>query len=210
MLKQSLVLGAGIACAGPAMAVDFGVMETADVVTPGEFKFIAFPLAVRHDHPRREQDAGIAMGAGYGLFRDVDVELQVGAYDGITYFGADAEYAYGAFHALDLSVGGGAHHADSGFGNPWGVDFTHIASYTVPALPRLRFTGALDLAYEYADERFAAALATSDDHYWTAYAVPGAQYRITRNLDLIGEFGFGLNGDSDEYAAAGISYYFRR
>jgi len=209
MLKPSLALMAGIACAGPAMAVDFGVMETADVVTPGEFKVIAFPLAVR-DSPQRAQDSGVALGAGYGLFRDVDIEFQVGAYDNITYFGADAEYTYGTFHALELSVGGGAHYARSDFGDPWGMDLTHIASYTVPSRPRVRLTGALDLAYEVAGERFATAVAASGDRYWTAYAVPGVQYRVTRNVDLIGEFGFGLNGDSDEYAAAGVSYYFRR
>ena len=208
-MKKPLALIAGVVCSSPAAAVDFGVMETADVVTPGEFKVIAFPLAVR-DSPRREQDAGFTFGAGYGLLRDVDVELQLSAYDHITYVGADTEYTYGTFHAADLSIGGGAHYAESDFGHPWGVDLTHIASYAVPAVPRVKFTAALDLAYEVASERFAAAIAASGERYWTAYAVPGVQVRITRNFDLIGEVGFGLNGDSDEYAAVGLSYYFRR
>ena len=208
-MRKILALVVGIAAAGPAAPVDFGVMETADVVTPGEFKVIAFPLAVR-DSPRRAQNAGVTLGAGYGLLRDVDVELQVSAYGDITYVGADAEHTYGTFHAADLSISGGAHYADADFGDAWGVDLTHIASYTVPAAPRLKFTAALDLAYEVADQGFAAAIAASGDRYWTAYAAPGVQYRITRNFDVIGEVGFGLNGDSREYAAVGLSYYFRR
>lgn len=192
--------------APPALAVDFGVMETADVVEPGDFKFIAFPLAVR-DGPRREHDTGVNVGLGYGVGRHLDVEGQIGVYDDITYFGADLEYTYRADRPLELSIGSGAHGVDSDFGNPWGLDLTHIASYALPSIPRLRLIGALDAAWERADAGYAAAVG-SDREYWVAYAAPGLQYRFTEQVDVVGEVGIGLNGDSNDYVAAGISYYF--
>jgi hypothetical protein len=200
-------LMAGAFIVSPAFAVDFGVMETADVVEPGDFKFIAFPLTVR-DGPRREHDAGVNVGLGYGLGRNLDVEGQIGVYDDITFFGADLEWTYRADRPLELSIGGGAHAADSDFGNPWGLDVTHIASYTLPAIPRMRLIGAIDAAYERADSEFAAAVGANYAHYWVAYAVPAVQYRITELVDVIAEVGVGLNSDSNDYIAAGISYYF--
>jgi hypothetical protein len=203
-----LAFACAVLCASPAaLAVDFGVMETADVVEPGDFKFIAFPLAVR-DGPRREHDTGVNVGLGYGLGANLDVEGQVGVYDDITYFGADLEYTYRADRPLELSLGGGAHGVDSDFGNPWGLDLTHIASYTPPGAPRLRLIGALDAAWERADSAYAAAIGASDRDYWVAYAVPGVQYRFTEQVDVVGEVGVGLNGESNDYVAAGISFYF--
>ncbi|MGH8482022.1 MAG: hypothetical protein ACRES8_06145 [Nevskiaceae bacterium] len=206
--KNALALAAGISCVPSAWAVDFGVMEAADVVEPGDFKFIAFPLAVR-DSPRREQNSGVVLGGGYGFGRDLDGELQVAVYDDFTFYGADLEYTYRAERALELSISGGAHLADTDFGDPWGLDLTHVASYALPALPALRLNGALDLAYERADAAYASALGLEDQRYWTAHAVPGVQYRVTRDVDVIGEVGVGLNGESDDYIAAGLSYYFR-
>src|SRR5262245_36159197 len=78
------MLAAALGAAGPALAVDFGVMESADVVAPRDFKFIAYPLGVR-EGARREQASGVGLGLGYGLARETDIELQVAAYDDVTY-----------------------------------------------------------------------------------------------------------------------------
>jgi hypothetical protein len=210
MLTKSVpALLAGVLLASPACAVDFGVMETADVVEPGDFKFIAFPLTVR-DGPRREHDAGVNVGLGYGLGANLDAEAQIGVYDDITFFGADLEWTYRADRPLELSIGGGAHAADSDFGNPWGVDLTHIVSYTLPGAPRVRLSGAIDAAYERADPDYATAVGADYEHYWVAYLAPAIQYRITALVDVIAEVGVGLNDDSNDYIAAGISYYFGR
>ena len=207
--RSALALASGLLCTLPAGAVDFGVMETADVVEPGDFKFIAFPLAVR-DGPRREHDTGINVGLGYGLGGNLDAEAQIGVYDDVTFFGADLEYTYRAGRPLELSIGGGGHAVDSDFGNPWGLDLTHILSYTPAPAPALRLIGAVDLAYELGDADHASAIGARGEEYWIAYAVPGLQYRFTDQVDVVGEIGVGLNGDSDDYAAAGISYYFGR
>lgn len=207
--KQALALAAACLCAAPAAAIDFGVMETADVVRRGDFKFIAFPLAVR-DGPRREHDSGVNVGLGYGLGAGLDAELQVGVYDDFTFFGADLEWSYRADRPLELSIGGGAHKVDSDFGHPWGVDVAHIVSYTPAAIPALRLIGSLDAAFEYTDPVYAAAIGAEHEDYWAVYAVPGVQYRFTRDVDLIGEVGVGLNDDSYDYVAAGISFYFGR
>lgn len=208
-IRKTIAVAACVLCAGPALAVDFGVMETADVIEPGDFKFIAFPLAVNNG-PRREQDSGVTVGLGYGLSRRVDVELQVGTYDDFTFYGGDLEYTYRPGRPLELSVGGGAHYARTDFGDPWGLDFTHIASYTLERFPSWRLNGGLDFGYEVTDAQFAAAIGADDQRHWTAYAVPGVQFRASDNVDIVGEVGVGLNGESDDYLAAGVSYYFGR
>jgi hypothetical protein len=207
--KHALALVAGFAFALPAYAVDFGVMETADTVIPGDFKFQAFPLAVR-DGPRREVDTGINVGLGYGLSEHVDLEGQIGVYDDFNFFGADIEYSYREKVPLELSIGVGAHKIASDFGHPWGLDVTHIVSYTTASVPSLRLIGAIDASYEYSDADYAGAIGAQDERYWTVYAVPGLQYRFSERVDVIGEVGVGLNDDSYDYAALGLSFYFTR
>jgi hypothetical protein len=206
-LKTMLALGAGLTCVTRAFAVDFGVMETADTVIPGDFKFLAFPLAVRNG-PRREVDTGINVGIGYGINEPLDVEFQIGVYDDFNYFGVDVEYSYREMTPLELSIGGGAHKVESDFGYPYGFDVTHIASYTMESMPSLRLIGSLDAAYEVSDAFYAESISAHDKRYWVAYAVPGLQYQVNERVDIIGEVGVGLNKDSDNYAAVGLSFYF--
>jgi opacity protein-like surface antigen len=207
MTLRILAAAAGLVCTLPALAVDFGVMETADTVIPGDFKFLAFPLAVR-DGPRREVDTGINVGIGYGISEPLDVEFQIGVYDDFNFFGLDLEYSYREKRPLELSIGGGVHKVESDFGYPYGFDLTHIASYTFTSLPTLRFIAALDGSYEVADAYYAASIGARDKEYWTGYAVPGLQFRVNERVDLIGEAGIGLNDDSQDYVALGLSFYF--
>jgi len=196
----------GLACALPAWAVDFGVMETADPIEFRNFKFIGYPLAVR-DGAQREEDTGVAVGLGYGFAERWDVEGQMATYDDATYFGGDIEYMFYDEPTLDMSVSGGNHYVRHDFGSQWGFDFTGIASYSITRVPGLTVNGAVDLAWDDADLR--RRVDSIDERYTTAYLVPGVQYRATRNLDVIGEIGVGLNGASNEYGAVGVSYYFR-
>jgi hypothetical protein len=207
--KPALMFIAGIAFAAPAFAVDFGVMETADTVVAGDFKFISFPLAVR-DGPRREVDTGINVGLGYGLSEHVDVEAQIGVYDDFNFFGLDLEYSYREDQPLELSIAGGAHKVASDFGYPWGWDLTHVVSYTLASVPTVRVIGAIDASYETTDAYYAESISAQDRRYWTVYAVPGVQYRFNERVDVIGEVGVGLNDESNDYVAAGLSFYFGR
>jgi septal ring factor EnvC (AmiA/AmiB activator) len=105
-------------------------------------------------------------------------------------------------------VAGGVHRVESDFGHPYGFDITHIASYTTESIPSLRVIGSLDAAYERSDAYYAAAIGAKDETYWVAYAVPGLQFRVNERVDLIGEVGVGLNDDSNDYVAVGLSFYF--
>ena len=49
----------------------------------------------------------------------------------------------------------------------------------------------------------------TDGQYETYHAVPAIGYELTRNIQLLAEVGVGLDGDSDDYASAGMSWYFR-
>lgn len=207
MILRIAALVACLAWALPASAVVFGVMETADTVIPGDFKFLAFPMAVR-DGPRREVDTGINVGLGYGINEPLDVELQIGVYDDFNYFGLDLEYSYRENTPLELSIGGGVHKVESDFGYPYGFDLTHIVSYTLESVPSLRVIGALDAAYEVTDPYYAQSIGAEQESYWVAYAVPGAQFQVNQRVDVIGEVGVGLNDDSNDYVALGLSFYF--
>ena len=39
------------------------------------------------------------------------------------------------------------------------------------------------------------------------YLLPGVEYRINRNMDLVAEFGAGLNHDSPHYVTVGFAFY---
>jgi hypothetical protein len=41
------------------------------------------------------------------------------------------------------------------------------------------------------------------------YLSPGLEYRVRPNLDLLAEFGIGLNDDSPNYIAFGVAFYLR-
>lgn len=207
MLLRASMVAVTFAFAGPAFAVDFGVMETADVVETGKLKFAAHPLSIGDDNSLRDEGTGMALGLGYGFRPNFDAEAQVAIYDDITWFGGDLEYTLYDDWNVELSIGSGAHYGDSDYGNPWGLDLTHIASYKLPAAPRVKLNGGVDIAYEDVEARF-ASLRGIDGEYFTAHFVPGVQLAATRHLDLIAEFGAPLNGEASEYVAAGLSYYF--
>lgn len=195
-----------VALASPAVqAVDFGVMESADPVERGHMKFDAYPLVTERVQTQ-EVNKGVNMGVGYGFGEAWDAEAQVATYDDISFYGADIEYSFFHDGQIELSLGGGLHYGDSDFGEQTGVDVTPLVSYKPATLPGFKWNGALDFAWDDLDR-------TSDnpdveDHYFSAYIVPGAQYRIARGVDLIGEIGVGLNSSSNEYASAGLSFYF--
>ena len=207
MVRRIAAFAAGALCALPALAVDFGVMETADTVIPGDFKFLAFPLAVR-DGPRREVDTGINVGLGYGINEPLDVEFQIGVYDDFNYFGLDLEYSYRENRPVELSIGGGVHKVESDFGYPYGFDLTHIVSYTFASIPWMRLIGSVDASYEITDAYYAQSIGAHARRYWTGYAVPGVQFQVNERVDVLGEVGVGLNDDSNDYVGVGMSFYF--
>lgn len=194
-------------CLPAAHALDFGVMETADLIAPGFFKFDAYPIQAR-EGPRQEGKTGVNVGLGYGISRRWDAELQWATYDDINFFGTDVEYNVVHGPHFDTSVSGGTHYGNSDFGTQWGLDLASITSYRLPSHPKVRVSGALDFAWDNADLH-THRLAGLDRHYLTAYLAPAAQYRVSRDVDVIGEIGLGMTPDSNNYGSLGLSFYFR-
>jgi hypothetical protein len=202
---------AGLALCGSASAAEFAMMETAQRINEGTFKLSGFPVVIdREDADTTE--TGFAVGLGYGLPYNLDVEGQVAGYDDGVYAGADLEWNAWRNNRMAFSIGGGVHGADlEDSGSAVGVDGTLIFSYN--PIERLALSAALDAAYDDVNDRDAGVPADArfptDGQYETYYAVPGISYLLTRNIDLLAEVGVGLNGDADDYVSAGASWYFR-
>jgi hypothetical protein len=41
------------------------------------------------------------------------------------------------------------------------------------------------------------------------HVVPGFEYRLSKNLDVVAEIGLGLNDDSPSYGSVGLALYLR-
>ena len=208
-LKLGIV--AGLAFCGSAGAADFGVMETAEPIEPRSFKLVGFPMLTDRDNG--EEEGSFAVGLGYGLPHDLDVEGQIARDDRATYLGSDIEWNAWRGYNMKVSIGSGFHTVDlDDGGSVNGADTTAIFTYT--PIRRLDLNAALDASIEDVDggdgsdpllpERW-----RSDNRYETVYFAPGLEYQLTRNLDLLAEVGLGLNDESDDYGSAGLSWYFR-
>jgi hypothetical protein len=188
-----------------AQAQDFGLMESAETIDRGTFKLRVNPMIVfGKDDQGQDTEGGVAAMIGYGVTDRFDLEGGVALYDGFTFVGLNGEYWLMRDPiretALDLSVIGGIH---SGRGSSTpdtvGFDLSVLASKRLNE--RLEFYGGLDLAFENVND--------SDESFTPVHIVPGLEYRMAEDLDLVGEFGIGLNDEARHYLSVGIAYYFR-
>ena len=88
---------------------------------------------------------------------------------------------------------------DCGGPNATGFDLTFLASTHLN--PRLELFGALDAAFDSFDD--------IDFTRKTWHIVPGIEYRISENLDFVGEVGVAVSDDGRSYVAGGLAYYIR-
>jgi hypothetical protein len=181
-----------------AQAQDFGVVESAETIDKGNFKLRVNPIVIFAEDDSRP---GVAASAGYGFSDSVDAEIKVAFYDGVTLVGGDVEFWLVKQRAVDLSVSGGFHFLNSDFLDQTGVDATILGSHGVT--PKLDIYAALDLAFN----RYREAL--PDRSYTQAHLVPGIEYKIHANLDLVAEVGIALNDKGNHYISGGIAYYLR-
>jgi hypothetical protein len=192
-----------------ARAQDFGVMESAETINAGNFKVKAHPMILL-GRDGGETVAGVAATGGYGITRTFDVEGKFAFYEDFMAFGGDVEYQLLSVRRdfpLDLSVGGGFHieNADFDLNDSRAIDLTVIGSREV--YPRFELYGALDVAFNrFTDDFFDGA---EDTGYTTVHIVPGLEYRIDDSLDLLVEFGIGVNDEARHYLTAGLAYYLR-
>ncbi len=180
-----------------AHAQDFGVMESAETIDRGNFKLKLNPVLIFFDG---RSDTGLAAAFGYGFTDRFDAELKLAFYDGVAVIGGDAEFRLIRRRPLDLSVVAGFHLQRVDFSNQTGVDVSVIGSRAVTS--RLDFYAALDLAFN----RYTDVPNTS---YTRAHLVPGIEYKVHRNLDLLFEVGVAVNDNGHHYVSGGVAYYLR-
>lgn len=180
-----------------AAAQDFGVMNSAETINKGNFKLTGNPIIV-FGKGAADNEVGVAVSGGYGFTDRFDAEAKLAVFDGLTYFGADAEYWVVKGQKVDFSVAGGFHLGNSDFVDTTGLDLTFLASGHVT--DKLELYGGLDFARE--------KIKDSSFDFTTVHLVPGIEYRLSSKLDFVGEFGIALNDDSSHYVSAGFALYF--
>jgi hypothetical protein len=190
------VLGLVLAIPIPVAAQDFGVMNSAETINRGNFKVMANPIILFGDG---DTDMGVALSGGYGFTESFDVEVKAAFYDGVSFFGADAEYWAVKGRPVDVSVIVGFNMGRRDGFDTTALDFTFLGSGHVS--PRLEVFGALDLARN--------SINDVDFSFTTAHLVPGIEYALKPDIDLVAELGLGLNDDSTNYVSFGIAYYLR-
>jgi hypothetical protein len=180
-------------------AQDFGVVESAETIDKGNFKLRANPIVIFSDG---DQDFGVAAAFGYGFNDRFDAEAKVAFYDGLTFIGGDGEFwLIKRPHPIDLSVSAGFHFANSAFFDQTGIDLTFNATH--PITSRLDVYGALDMAFR----RYRDSI--PNDGYTQVHIVPGIEYKLHRDLDLVAEAGFAVNDNGHHYISGGVAYYLR-
>lgn len=186
-------------------AQDFGLLESAETIDRGAFKLKANPMVI-FGKDAEENEAGVGGELGYGITDRFDIKGGIALYDGVTFVGADVEYwvlqdrpGVGSF---DMSLIGGFHvRTGSETLDTAAIDLTFLGSKHVNS--RLELYGALDFAFESITED------DIDESFVPIHLIPGFEFRVARDVDLVGEFGIALNDDARHYVSGGIAYYFR-
>ena len=199
-IRDLLLGGACVLALGaprPASAQNF-LMNSAETINKGNFKIAAFPTVILAEDDA-EDAWGVAGRLGYGFTDRFDVEAKVAFFDGLAMYGADAEY-WLVKGGLDVSVSGGLRLSDyEGDADTKALDLAAVGSLAVA--DRLEAYLGGSLSFESVD--------TDDSSFQRFYLVPGVEYRLARDLDLLAEFGIGLADESPHYFSFGLAYYIR-
>jgi hypothetical protein len=182
-----------------AHAQDFGVMESAETINKGNFKLKVVPMFILGSG---DTQSALVAGVGYGFTETFDFEANFARRKDVTIVGGNVEYwLIKGQKPLDLSASAGFHFAKSDFGDQTGVDVTVIASHA--ATKQLDVYAALDMAFNKYRDNF------PNNNYTQAHLVPGVEYKVHPDLDLLAEFGVALNDKGDNYVSFGLAYYIR-
>jgi hypothetical protein len=193
-----LVSAMAVLVPAAARAQDFGIMESAETINRGNFKLRLSPLVV-FGKDGEDHEVGFAGLLGYGFTRVFDLEGGVAIYDGVTFFGANAEVWLVRERPFDLSVAGGLHgRTGDRTDDLTGVDLTFLASGHVS--PRLEIYGGLDFAFEGIGD---------EADFKTIHLVPGIEYKINESVDFVAEVGLALNDHARHYLSGGLAFYIR-
>ena len=200
-MRLRIVLSAlVVSCLLPAAlhAQDFGVMESAETIDRGNFKFKVNPIVV-FGGEFGDDEPGVVGMVGYGVTSYFDLEGGVAIYDGVTMFGGNAEVWLVRNAPVDVSAIGGLHfHRGDNTPDITGVDLTLLASGH--ATPRFELYGALDVAFESFDD---------NGSFRTVHFVPGVEVRLSEDVDFVAEVGLGINDEARHYISGGLAFYLR-
>lgn len=202
MLKKIVIILAAtvslVAAAAEVSAQDV-LMNSAETINQGNIKLALFPTVLLGKNGG-DSAWGVAGRAGYGLTPSFDIELKAAAFKGLNYFGAEAEYWLIHGRNVNVSAALGGHLTDARPGaDSSGIDATLLFS-TSPAL-RLELYGGLKVAFD--------SVKNSDRNLTRAHLVPGIEYRISSDIDLLAEFGIALNDNARSYVSVGLALYLR-
>jgi hypothetical protein len=184
--------------AASASAQNF-LMNSAETINKGNFKLCAFPTVLLGEDGG-ENAWGLASRIGYGFTPSFDVEAKLAKFDGLTMYGADAEW-WVVKGKNDVSLSAGARKSDFEFGGgATAIDTAVIVSRSVARSLEAYLGGSL--SFESVDD-------VDDGSFRRAYLAPGVEYKLGEDVDLLAEFGIGLNDDSPNYFSFGAAYYLR-
>jgi hypothetical protein len=200
-IRKTALVFALLAVPSIASAQDFGIMESAEIIQPGNLKLTAYPVFSVEDTDG--SDIGGVIRAGYGFSDRVDGELGFAFYDSSYLIGANLELALlkavRSGGRVDASARGGLHFLTGDGEDAVGLDLAGLLSTHVTR--NLEVVGAIDYNHIFFDEPIGDVN--------TVHLVPGFEYRLGRSVDLLGEFGIGLDEDAANYLAVGLAVYFR-
>jgi hypothetical protein len=182
----------------PALCQNF-LMNSAETINRKNFKISLFPIALfgKDDAPDRW---GAGSRFGYGFTDNFDVEGKVAFFDGLTLYGLDAElWLVKGDVDFSMQLGGHLASVDAGIDSK-ALDLAALVSGHVAE--KLELYGGASVSFESLDD-------VPDSGFTRAYFVPGLEYKISEQLDLVAEFGIGLNDDSPNYLGFGLSLYLR-
>ena len=175
------------------------LMNSAETINQGNFKIAAFPTVLLGEDDV-DNEFGLASRLGYGFTDSFDVEAKLAFFDGLKIYGADAEL-WLVKGTTDVSVSLGAHKADfEGDFDSTAIDAALLVSHGIAR--RLELYGGLSVSRESIDD-------VDDSSFTRLYLVPGIEYKLGEDLDLVAEVGLGINDDSPNYVSAGLAFYLR-
>ncbi|RPI02998.1 MAG: hypothetical protein EHM72_02650 [Calditrichaeota bacterium] len=191
-----------------AEAQYIGIMQSAETMNKGTYKFMVAPIMV-FGKEGVDDEIGIAARGGYAFTDRFDVEAKLGFFDNSTFVGADGEYwiyrGQEENSGLDISVTGGLLWM---FGNDNRFDmmgFEITPQLSGHITENLELCGSLNALFLSIQD----APSGIDDSFTRLHLVPGIEYHLSDTLDLVAEFGIAINDNSSDYVGAGIAYYIR-
>lgn len=187
-----------LALGSAAFAQDV-LMNSAETINKGNFKLALFP-AVLFGRDGGDSLFGLAGRFGYGLTESLDIEAKAAVFEGLRYFGADVEYWFLHGPNFNASVALGIHLTDAkNAADSTGLDAALLFS-TRPA-EKLELYGGLKAAFD--------SVKNGGGSFTRIHVVPGLEYRLSSDLDLLAEVGIALNDHARSYASVGLSLYIR-